>query len=203
MALGVIPGDPDSATKACADLKTELDNEKAARKATQIEADMLAQAVKDLKILANKFATQILTLEDKVEYLKNKVVDELNEVRARELCLERTTQANKDYEKQNTQLTKKLESKSFSRIRNILSFLNHFCLTPLRLTESDNELNALKMMVGNAMTFFYLGESSSEAPPQMLDSLPTRSREIILSNMRQSASLTLGPTWMRRVRASR
>jgi hypothetical protein len=26
----------------------------------------------------------------------------------------------------------------------------------------------------------------------MLDSLPTRSREIILSNMRQSASLTLG-----------
>jgi hypothetical protein len=70
MALGIIPGDPDSATKAFADLKTELDNEKAARKATQIEADMLAQAVKDLKILANKFATQILTLEDKVEYLK-------------------------------------------------------------------------------------------------------------------------------------
>jgi chromosome segregation ATPase len=130
MALGVIPSDPDSATKAFADLKTELDNEKAARKATQIEADMLAQAVKDLKILANKFATQILTLEDKVEYLKNKVVDELNEVRARELCLERTTQANEDYEKQNTQLTKKLESKSFSRIRNILSFLNHFLSDP-------------------------------------------------------------------------
>jgi hypothetical protein len=30
MALGIIPGDPDSVTKAFANLKTELDNEKAA-----------------------------------------------------------------------------------------------------------------------------------------------------------------------------
>jgi hypothetical protein len=35
----------------------------------------------------------------------------LNEVRARELCLERTTRANDDYQKQVAQLTKKLESK--------------------------------------------------------------------------------------------
>jgi hypothetical protein len=48
-------------------------------------------------------------------------------------------------------------------------------------------------MVNNMITFFYLGESSSNArAPQMLDSLPSRSREIILANMRQSASLTLG-----------
>jgi hypothetical protein len=59
------------------------------------------------------------------------VVDGLNEVRARELYLERTTRANKDYKKQNARLTKKLESKSFGRIRNIVSFLNHFCLTSL------------------------------------------------------------------------
>jgi hypothetical protein len=38
-------------------------------------------------ILANKFDAQIPTLEDKVKYLENKVVDALNDVRARELCL--------------------------------------------------------------------------------------------------------------------
>jgi hypothetical protein len=43
---------------------------------------MLARAVKDLKISADKFAAQIHTLEDKVKHLKNKVVDGLNEVRA-------------------------------------------------------------------------------------------------------------------------
>jgi t-SNARE complex subunit (syntaxin) len=78
---------------------------------------MLARAVKDLKILADNFTAEIPTLEDKVKHLENKVVDVLNEVKAQELCLERTTRANEDYKKQNTQLTKKLESKSFGHIR--------------------------------------------------------------------------------------
>jgi predicted RNase H-like nuclease (RuvC/YqgF family) len=117
MALGIVPGDPDSVTKAFADLKTEVDKEKGAQKAAQIEADMLARAVKDLKILVDKFTAQIPTLEDKVKYLKNKVVGGFNEIRAWELCLEHTTRANEDYEKQNARLTKKLESKSFDRIR--------------------------------------------------------------------------------------
>jgi hypothetical protein len=47
-------------------------------------------------------------------------------------------------------------------------------------------------MVDNTIAFFYPGESSSGAPPQMLDSLPSRSQEIILANMGQSSSLTLG-----------
>jgi hypothetical protein len=48
------------------------------------------------------------------------------------------------------------------------------------------------MMVGNTVAFFYAGESSSKVrAPKMLDNLPTRSREIILMNMRLSASLTL------------
>jgi hypothetical protein len=34
-------------------------------------------------------------------HLENKVVNGLNEIRARELCLERTTQANDDYKEQN------------------------------------------------------------------------------------------------------
>jgi hypothetical protein len=117
MALDIVLGDPDSATKAFADLKNELDNEKAAQKAAQIEVDMLARAVKDLKISVDKFAAQIPILEDNVEYLENKVVYGLNEVRARELCLGRTTRGNEDNKKQNAQLTKKLESKSFGRIR--------------------------------------------------------------------------------------
>jgi hypothetical protein len=63
----------------------------------------------------------------------------------------------------------------------------------LRLVESDAKLNALNAMVDNAIAFFYPGESSSEACTlYMLDSLSTRSQEIILTNMRQSVSLTLG-----------
>jgi hypothetical protein len=71
--------------------------------------------------------------------------------------------------------------------------LTFLLLTPLQLTESDAELNALKVMVDNTVVFFYPGESSSEARiPHMLDSLPSRSQQIILINMRQSTSLTLG-----------
>jgi hypothetical protein len=48
-------------------------------------------------------------------------------------------------------------------------------------------------MVNNAVTYFYPSESFSNIrAPQMLDSLPSRCREIILANMRQLASLTLG-----------
>jgi exonuclease V gamma subunit len=78
---------------------------------------VLTRAVKDLKIFADMFAAQIPTLEDKVKHLENKVVDELSEVRVRDVCLESITRANDDYKKQNAQLTKKLESKSFGRIR--------------------------------------------------------------------------------------
>jgi hypothetical protein len=112
MALGVISSVPDSVAKAFADPKAELDKETADQETTQIEVDTLTWAVKDLKICADKFAAQILTLEERVKLLENKVVDGLNEVKARELCLERTTQANDDYKKQNAQLTRKQESKS-------------------------------------------------------------------------------------------
>jgi chromosome segregation ATPase len=130
MALGFILGDLDSAAKAFTILKIELDKEKTARKAAQIEVDTLAQAVKDLKISAEKFATQIPTLEDKVKHLENKVVDGLNEVRAWELCLECTTWANDDYKKQNTQLINKLESKFPWSLENIGSFLKYFLTNP-------------------------------------------------------------------------
>jgi chromosome segregation ATPase len=117
MDLGIVPGDLDSVTKSFADLKAKLDKEKAARITGQHKIEVLTRAVKDLKIFADMFAAQIPTLEDKVKHLKNKVVDELNEVRARDVCLESITRANDDYKKQNAQLTKKLESKSFGRIR--------------------------------------------------------------------------------------
>jgi hypothetical protein len=82
MALGIVPGNPDLATKAIDDLKIELDKEKAARIAGQVKIDVLTWAVKVLKIYVDRFAAQIPTLEDKVKHLKNKVVDGLNEVRA-------------------------------------------------------------------------------------------------------------------------
>jgi hypothetical protein len=117
MTLGIVPGDPVSATRAFPDLMTKPDKEKAARKVAQIEVQLLARAVQDLKILADKFAAQIPTLEGKDKHLEDKVVDGLNEDRARELCLERTTQANDDYKKQIAQLTKNLESRSLGCVR--------------------------------------------------------------------------------------
>jgi hypothetical protein len=48
-------------------------------------------------------------------------------------------------------------------------------------------------MVGNTIAFFYPRESSTGShAPQMLDSLMTRSRDIILANMKQLVSVTLG-----------
>jgi hypothetical protein len=192
IALGIVPGDSDSATKAFADLNTELDNEKAAQKAAQIEVDTLSWAVQDLKISVDKFAAQIPTVEDKVKYLENMEVDKLNDVRAWELCLEHLTRANSDYKKQNTQLTKKLESKSFGRIRNILSFLNHFLVDPAlthrvgcraQRPEDDGGQCSCLLLPRRVLLW--------SVCPQMLDNLPTRSREIILTNMRQAVSLTL------------
>jgi hypothetical protein len=47
-------------------------------------------------------------------------------------------------------------------------------------------------MVENVIAFFYPGESSTGTrAPQMLENLSSRSREIILTKMKQSASLTL------------
>jgi chromosome segregation ATPase len=108
IALGIVPGDQDSTTKAFADLKVELEKEKAARDIAQIEVDTLTRAIKDLKISTDNFAAQIPALEEKVKHLENKVIDGLNEVRARELCLERTTKVNDDYKNPNSQLTRKL-----------------------------------------------------------------------------------------------
>jgi hypothetical protein len=58
MALGIVPSDPDLPAKAFAVLK-----------GAQIEVDTLTRAVKGLMISADKFAAQILTLEEKVKHL--------------------------------------------------------------------------------------------------------------------------------------
>jgi chromosome segregation ATPase len=112
LALGVIPGALGSETQALASLKADLDAEEVARVTAQVKADVLSRAVHDLKVSVDRFATQIPTLEDKVKHLEDKVVEGLKEVRACELCLECTTQANDNYQKEVAQLTKKLESKS-------------------------------------------------------------------------------------------
>jgi hypothetical protein len=112
VALDIIRCALYSIAKAFTDLKVDLDEEKVAWLAAQIDVDVLSQAVRDLKISADRFASQIPTLKDKVKHLENKVVDGLNEVRAQELCLEHTIKANDDYPKQIAQLAKKLEIKS-------------------------------------------------------------------------------------------
>jgi hypothetical protein len=97
MALGIILGAPNLEAKAFTDLKADLDKEKPARMAARIEVDMLSRAVQELEISTDRFATQIPTLSYKVKHLENNVVEGLKEVRAQELCLERTTQSNDDY----------------------------------------------------------------------------------------------------------
>jgi hypothetical protein len=190
LALGVTTG-PEATTLA--NLTAALDEEKTARVVAQVEAEVLSRAVHDLKVSADRFASQIPTLEDKVKHLEDKVVEGLKQLRARELCLESTSRSNDNYQKEVAHLTKKLESKSLIWVLKHLLSSDFFSLFPLWLTESDVKLNALKAMVNNAVVFFYPGESSSKArAPQMLDSLSSWSREVILANMRQSASLTLG-----------
>jgi hypothetical protein len=98
MALGVIPDALGSEVKAFANLEADLDKEKVAQVVAQIEVDVLSRTVWDLQISTDRFATQIPTHEDKVKHKEDKVVEGLNEVRAQELCLERTTQANDDYQ---------------------------------------------------------------------------------------------------------
>jgi outer membrane murein-binding lipoprotein Lpp len=80
MALGIIPGDPYLAAKAFANLKVDLDEERATRLAAQVEVNVLTRAVKELKISTDRFATQISTLEGKVKHLEDKVEDGMKEV---------------------------------------------------------------------------------------------------------------------------
>jgi hypothetical protein len=102
------------------------------------------------------------------------------------------TEVNDDYSSQNAQFTKKLESKLPLLPKPWLMLDLLPSLTPVQLVESDAKLYALKAMVENAIVLFYPSDSSTFARgPQMLDGLPTRSREIILTNMKQSMSLTL------------
>jgi chromosome segregation ATPase len=109
--LSVKPRDQDSAAKSLTALKSELEEEKAAREKAQVEVETLAWVVDDLKKSADRFATQIPILEEKVKHLDNKVLDMLNDACANEVSLEQITKANEDYKNQNTQLTKKVESK--------------------------------------------------------------------------------------------
>jgi chromosome segregation ATPase len=110
--LGVKPGDQDSATRSLTALKTELAEEKAAREKAQAKTETLAWAVEGLKKSTDRFATQIPDIEEKIKLLDNKVLDRLTKHHDKELSLEQTTKANKNYKNRNTQLTKKLESKS-------------------------------------------------------------------------------------------
>jgi hypothetical protein len=80
MALGIIPSDPYLAAKAFANLKADLDEERATRLAAQVEVNVLTRVVKELKISADRFATQISTLEGKVKHLEDKVEDGMKEL---------------------------------------------------------------------------------------------------------------------------
>jgi hypothetical protein len=63
-------------------------------------------------------------------------------------------------------------------------------LTLIQITKS--ELNTMNVIMEKAVSFFYPKDSYVAARvPQLLDSLPTQSREVILTNMKQSVILNL------------
>jgi predicted nucleic acid-binding Zn-ribbon protein len=110
--LGVELRDKDSAARYLASLKSKLANAKTVRQEAQVEVQILAQVVGNLKKMADKLAIQIPALEENV-------LDGLNELCAKELSLERTTKANEDYKSQNARLTKKLEGKMMSPLPHV------------------------------------------------------------------------------------
>jgi hypothetical protein len=192
MAFGMILGDLDSAAKAFSALKEALVKEKVARQTAQTEVETLTWVVRDLKFSANDFAAQNPVLEEKVKHLDNKVINGLNGLRAQELSMQCITKANNDYKSQNAQLTRKLVSKLHWSPKPWLVLDISSWLTLFRLAESDPVLITLKAMVEIAVAFVYPNDSyTAIRAPQMLDSLPTQSREIILANMKQSMCLTL------------
>jgi CRISPR/Cas system type I-B associated protein Csh2 (Cas7 group RAMP superfamily) len=89
-----------------------------------------------LKKTVDKFATQLTELEQKV-------LDRLTKLHAKELSLEQTTKADKDYKSLNARLAKKLESKQVVHFATcgLYFLLNvYILLTPIRITESDLNL---------------------------------------------------------------
>jgi hypothetical protein len=58
-ALGVEPGNQDSAAKSFATLKNDLVQEKTGWEKAQADAETLAQAVEELKKIVDKFTNQI------------------------------------------------------------------------------------------------------------------------------------------------
>jgi septal ring factor EnvC (AmiA/AmiB activator) len=174
--LAVEPGNQDSIAKSFATLKNKLAEKRAARVKAQADAKTLARVIEDLKKMTDGFAAQVLALEEKVKHLDNKVLDSQTKLIANELCLERTTKANDDYKSQNTRLTKKLESKLPSPLSLRSCTFLIILVIPLRLAQTEAELNALKAMVENAVSFFYPNDTSLAArAPLLLDGLPTRS----------------------------
>jgi hypothetical protein len=68
----------------------------------------------------------------------------------------------------------------------------YILLTPIQIAEFDAEHNTLKAMVKKAVSFFYPKDPSSDTrTPQLLDGLPNRCWEVILTKMKQAVSLTL------------
>jgi chromosome segregation ATPase len=108
VALGIESGDQDSTAKSLVALKNELAEEKLAREKAQTNVETVSWAVEDLKKMADQFTTQIPSLETQVKNQNDKITDLNVKLRARELCLERTTTAKDDFQHQSTQLSKKL-----------------------------------------------------------------------------------------------
>lgn len=131
MALDIEPGDQDWATKSLTSLKTELVEKKMTREKAQTEVETLTHAVEELKKTTDHFATQVPSLKWKLKHLDSKIIDLLTELWAKELSLEWTTEANKDYKSQNARLTKKLESKYSLLVSPVSYALIGVLITPL------------------------------------------------------------------------
>jgi peptidoglycan hydrolase CwlO-like protein len=90
VALGIEPGDQDSAAKSITTLKNELAEEKLAREKAQADADTLSRAVEEMKKAADQLTAHVPSLEAQVKSLNDKIINLNTELRARKLSLEWT-----------------------------------------------------------------------------------------------------------------
>jgi hypothetical protein len=138
--------------------------------------------------MVEQLLAQVTPLEVQVQTLSGSLEDNAAELHAKALSLERTTAAKDDYQKKNTWLSKKLDGESPLPFQFWPIQLHkwHYALFAVAVAE-------LKTIVENVVQYFYLTHSDAmQRAPELLDSLPTRSREVIQTNMLKASSLTLG-----------
>jgi hypothetical protein len=141
--------------------------------------------------MLDQLLAQVAPLETQVRVLNRTIMDMSTKLHARSLYLEQATATKDDLQKLNSKLTKKLEGKSDS-LSSVRLLSHHANILGMFPADMEAELQTLKVIAENVVAYFYPQDSDTVSrAPELLDVLPTRSWEIIISNMSKVSNLTL------------